>query len=94
MRLICKAINNSHNPKIQDLSIVPFKSTLSSSFIINSETQSKLNLNSIVPAGCQLVSLRSQDSPIGDTLTLNAINLSYRYVGPFKIDINLNHIKN
>lgn len=92
VRLICKAINNSNNPKIQDLAILPFNSTLGGSFISNSKSENTLNLSSIVPAGDELVSLRSSDYPIGDTLKLNAINLSYSYKGPFEINLMRNNI--
>lgn len=93
VRLICKAINNSNNPKIQDLAICPFNSTLSCATFINNnyKTENQSKLTSLVPIGSILSSFSSKTT-IGDTLTLNGINLSYSYEGPFEINLTRSNI--
>lgn len=89
VRLICKADNTTKDNRIQNLSILPSNSDLSSiSFINNSKREISPSLNSIVPFGDDSVSLIS-DTSIGDTLTLNKIQLSYFYKGPFEINISI-----
>lgn len=89
VRLICKAISSSKDPKIQHLGIYPFNSALGSITFINNnyKTENQSKLTSIVPIDCTLISLTS-NTPIGDTLTLNKVSLSYSYEGPFTININ------
>lgn len=94
VRLICKAINSSKDPKIQHLAICPLNSAFSCTSFINNDykTENQSNLTSLVPINGSLTSFRS-NTPIGDTLTLNGTNLSYSYEGPFEINLDLNSIK-
>lgn len=94
VRLICKAINNSKDPKIQHLAICPFNSNLGCATFINNnyKTENQSKLTSLVPIDGTLSSFRS-NTPIGDTLTLNEVSLSYSYEGPFEINLDLNSIK-
>lgn len=89
VRLICNAINNLKDSKIQHLAICPFNSALGCATFINNnyKTENQSKLTSLVPIDCTLSSFRS-NTPIGDTLTLNKINLSYSYEGPFIVNIN------
>lgn len=93
VRLICKSINSSKDPKIQHLAIWPLNSTLSYASFINNDykTENQSNLTSLVPIDGSLTSF-SSNTPIGDTLTLNKVSLSYSYEGPFEINLTRNNI--